>query len=86
MTKSCKKVELKDPEIKGFFSKKRKNMSNPSQYIKEVKQEMSHVSFPTKKKTLLFTVLVVVFSLVVALALGLFDFAFKAGIEKLLNF
>jgi preprotein translocase SecE subunit len=59
---------------------------NPGEYVKEVKNEMSHVVFPTKKKTALFTLLVIIFSLGVALALGLFDFVFKIGLEKLLNF
>lgn len=61
-------------------------MANPSEYIKEVKQEMTHVNFPTKKKALTFTLLIVVLSVLVALALGAFDFLFKIGLEKLLNF
>ena len=61
-------------------------MANPSEYIKEVKQEMTHVNFPAKKKALAFTFLVVVVSVGVAVVLGLFDFGFKIGLEKLLNF
>lgn len=61
-------------------------MANPSEYIKEVKQEMTHVNFPAKKKTIAFTVLVILFSLGVAIFLGAFDFLFKIGLEKLLNF
>lgn len=58
----------------------------PGEYLKEVKNEMTHVSFPSKKQAMLFTVLVIIFSLVVAAALGFFDFLFKAGLEKMLNF
>lgn len=58
----------------------------PGEYIKEVKNEMTHVNFPNKKTTLLYTVLVVVFSLAVAASLGVFDFLFKSGIQKTLNF
>lgn len=56
------------------------------EYLKEVKNEMTHVSFPTKKQTFLYTVLVIAFSLIVAASLGFFDFLFKAGLEKVLNF
>jgi preprotein translocase SecE subunit len=58
----------------------------PVEYLKEVKNEMTHVTFPSNKKTILYTVLVIIFSLAVAAALGFFDFLFKAGLEKLLNF
>ncbi len=58
----------------------------PGEYIKEVKNEMTHVIFPDKKKTAFFTVLVIVFAIGVSIALGLFDFLFKEGLSKLLNF
>lgn len=54
-------------------------------YIKEVRAEMSHVSWPSKVQNILFTVLVVLISLGVAFYLGLFDFLFKLGLEKLIN-
>jgi len=58
----------------------------PGEYIKEVKNELTHVNFPSKKQTFLYTMLVIVFSLAVAAALGVFDFLFKTGIQKTLNF
>ncbi len=46
-------------------------------YIQETKGEMKHVSWPTKKQAIIFTILVVVISVVTALALGLFDTLFE---------
>jgi preprotein translocase SecE subunit len=53
-----------------------------TEYLKEVRAELTHVSFPTKRQTTLFTVFVIVLSLGVALYLGLFDYLFKIGIER----
>jgi preprotein translocase subunit SecE len=50
-------------------------------YIKETKAEMKHVSWPTKRETVMFTILVVVVSVGVALFLGLFDGIFKKLLE-----
>lgn len=57
-----------------------------TEYLKEVKGELSHVSFPSRRQTTLFTVFVIILSLAVAIYLGFFDFLFKTGIEKLFNF
>ncbi len=46
-------------------------------YLKEVKAEMAHVSFPTRKQTMMFTGVVIVLSLAVAAYLGLVDYIFK---------
>lgn len=56
-----------------------------SNYIKEVRAEMSHVSWPSRTQNILFTILVVLISVGVAFYLGLFDFLFKLGLEKLIN-
>jgi len=52
-------------------------------YLKEVKAEMSHVSFPTRKQTILFTVVVIVLSLLTAVYLGLVDYVVSLAIGKL---
>lgn len=54
-------------------------------FLREVRTEMTHVTFPTKKQAMLFTVLVVALSILVAIYLGLFDYIFKIGVERLLN-
>lgn len=53
-------------------------------YIKDTKGEMSHVSWPTKKQAIAYTLLVIVISVGVALFLGLADFSFTKVLEKVL--
>lgn len=50
-------------------------------YLKSTKGELKHVSWPTKKQTVFFTVIIIALSIITAVFLGLFDFAFT----KLLN-
>jgi len=56
-------------------------MSKLGEYLKETKAELKHVSWPSKNQAVLFTVIVVVFSLVVAFFLGAFDFIFTMGVK-----
>jgi len=56
-------------------------MSKLTEYLKETKAELKHVSWPSKNQAVLFTVVVVVFSIVVAAFLGAFDFLFTMGIK-----
>lgn len=51
-------------------------MSKFVEYLKETKAELKHVSWPSKNQAILFSVIVVVFSVVVAAVLGAFDFLF----------
>lgn len=52
-------------------------MSKIGNYLKEVRSEMAHVSFPTRNKTMLFTAVVIVISLGMAAYLGLVDYVFR---------
>ncbi|KKU70106.1 MAG: Preprotein translocase, SecE subunit [Parcubacteria group bacterium GW2011_GWA2_47_21] len=54
-------------------------------YIKETRVELKHVSWPTRRQTLVFTAVVIVISILTALFLGAFDFLFTKGIEKLIS-
>lgn len=60
-------------------------MSKIGDYIKETRAELSHVSWPSRKQTAIFTVLVIVFSFGVAFYLGLFDYLFSLGIRTLIS-
>jgi len=53
-------------------------MSKLSNYILETKGELKHVSWPTKKQTFIFTSLVIIISIGVAISLGLFDYLFTS--------
>ncbi len=57
-------------------------MSKLGEYLTETKGELKHVSWPTKNQAILFTVIVVVFSIIVAAFLGAFDYIFA----KILTF
>lgn len=57
-------------------------MSKFSEYLKETKGELKHMTWPSKKQAILFTVIVIVFSVIVAIFLGAFDLLF-AEILKL---
>ncbi len=59
-------------------------MSKLTDYVKETKGEMKHVSWPTKKETTNFTVLVIALSITVGVMLGVFDFVFRLGLENLI--
>lgn len=54
---------------------------NIGQFLKEVKIELSKVSWPTKQQTIWYTIVVIVMSAVIAVFLGLLDF----GFQKILN-
>lgn len=53
-------------------------------YIKETRGELRHVTWPTRKQAVVFTVLVIVISLLTAAYLGLFDFLLSLGVEHVL--
>jgi preprotein translocase subunit SecE len=59
-------------------------MNKITEYIKEVRAEMKHVTWPTRRQTILSTVAVLVVSIFVAYYLGLFDKIFSVGLEQLL--
>ena len=59
-------------------------MDKLSNYISETKDEMKHVSWPTKKQTFMFTMLVIFISIAVAAYLGLFDYLFSLGLKNLI--
>ncbi len=60
-------------------------MSKLSNYIKETRAEFTHVNWPSRSQTIAFTILVVAISAIVAYMLGLFDFIFSQGLQKLLH-
>jgi preprotein translocase subunit SecE len=57
-------------------------MSKVGQYIKDTKGELKHVSWPTRKQTIIFTTLVILLSIFIAAFLGVFDFVFTGLINK----
>jgi preprotein translocase subunit SecE len=60
-------------------------MNKTIEYIKEVIAESKHVTWPTRKQTIFFTVAVLAISVIVAYYLGLLDFLFGQGLKLLLT-
>ena len=56
-----------------------------SNYLKDTIAEMKQVSWPTQKQAMLYTVLVIVISVVVSLFLGAFDFLFGEGVKFIIG-
>jgi preprotein translocase subunit SecE len=54
-------------------------------YIQETRAELKHVTWPTRRQAIAFTVVVIVVSIGTALYLGLFDYLFQIGFAKLLG-
>jgi preprotein translocase subunit SecE len=61
-------------------------MSKITEYFKEIKGELKHVIWPSKNQTLFYTLIVIGLSIIVAYFLGIFDFIFSRGLEKLISF
>ena len=56
-----------------------------TKYIKDTQAEMKHVSWPTQKQTIVFTALVILFSIVTAAFLGVFDYFFSQILNVLIS-
>jgi preprotein translocase subunit SecE len=59
-------------------------MSKITEYFKETKTELKHVIWPKRSQTLYYTLIVIILSVVVAYYLGIFDFIFSRGLEKVI--
>jgi len=55
-----------------------------TQYLKDVRGEMRHVSWPTRRQGVIYTALVIGISLAVALYLGGLDYLFSRALEILI--
>ena len=61
------------------------HMSKITEYLKETKSELKHVIWPSRNQTILYTLIVIILSVVTAYYLGVFDFLFSRGLEKLVS-
>lgn len=59
-------------------------MSKIIEYFRETKIELKHVIWPSRKQTLFYTVIVVVLSALTGYYLGVFDFIFSRGLERII--
>ncbi|MDE2213142.1 MAG: preprotein translocase subunit SecE [Patescibacteria group bacterium] len=54
------------------------------EYFKQVRAEMRHVTWPSRRQTTIYTVVVIVVSLAVAIYLGLLDEFFSAVLQHII--
>lgn len=57
-------------------------MAGIGQYLKDTQAELRHVAWPTRTQTIVYTVLVALISIGVAVYLGFFDFLFTTGLAR----
>jgi preprotein translocase SecE subunit len=57
---------------------------NLSKYFKETQAELKEVKFPSVRQTILYTIIVVLISLFIAVLLGGSDHGLSVGLKKLL--
>ena len=60
-------------------------MSKITQYLEETKTELKHVIWPSRNQTLYYTLIVIILSVVIAYYLGIFDFIFSQGLQKIIT-
>jgi len=54
-------------------------------YLRDTRGEIKHVSWPTQKQTTIYTVLVILISIITALYLGLLDLIFTRALSFLVG-
>jgi len=54
------------------------------EYLKQVRAELRHVTWPSRRQTTVFTVVVIVVSLATAVYLGLLDYVFSTLLRKII--
>ncbi|MES3032267.1 MAG: preprotein translocase subunit SecE [Patescibacteria group bacterium] len=59
-------------------------MSKITEYFKETKTELKHVIWPSRRQTIYSTLVVIILSVLVGYYLGVFDFIFSRGLEKII--
>ena len=60
-------------------------ISNPLQFIQQVRSEVSKVVWPTRREVLLTTVMVFVMAALAAVIFALVDFGIRSGLQVLLD-
>ena len=55
---------------------------NLATYLKETRAELKHMSWPTRSQIVVYTIAVIVISVLTALYLGLFDYIFTIALNK----
>ena len=60
-------------------------ITNPFQFIQQVRSEVSKITWPTRREVLLTTIMVFVMSAIAAVIFALVDLFIRSGIQSVLN-
>ena len=60
-------------------------MTNPAQFIQQVRSEVSKGVWPTRREVFLTTIMVFVMSAIAALFFGLVDLGIRSGLQAVLE-
>lgn len=81
MTYIVKRFTIVKSPLAGFFNKRptsnKSNAMKITEYIKDTRGEMAHVTWPSRKQAITYSSVVVLVSVFVSLFLGLFDYIFS---------
>lgn len=58
-------------------------MSSPITYLKHVREEFTHVVWPTPRRAIAHTLVIVVIAAMIALLVGLLDYVFGLGVSRI---
>lgn len=61
-------------------------ITNPAQFIQQVRAEVSKVVWPTRREVLLTTVMVFIMTIVVATFFSIVDLIIRSGLQGLFSF
>ena len=60
-------------------------ITNPFQFIQQVRSEVSKITWPTRREVLITTIMVFVMSAIAAIIFAVVDLIIRSGIQSVLN-
>ena len=61
------------------------SITNPFQFIQQVRSEVSKITWPTRREVLITTIMVFIMSAIAALIFAVVDLIIRSGIQSVLN-
>ncbi len=61
-------------------------MSKITEYLNDTKTELKHVIWPSKNQTMYYTLIIIILSVLISYYLGIWDFIFSQGLQKIIGF
>lgn len=60
-------------------------MTSPLTYLKHVREEFTHIVWPTSRKALAHTLVVIGIAIAIALLVGLLDYLFGSAVSRIIG-